>query len=240
MALAAPVLAATGALAVACFVKVVGIVFLGTPRSAAAGEAHESPQPMLAAMVVLAAACALLGVAPGLVAPVLERVAAVWAGAPFSTASLAALVPFGWVSAGALALVALTGLGFLAVLPVCRRGRLRQPALPTWDCGFAASSPRLQYTASSFAALITARFAWALRPQQHLPKVDRLFPGAARFDSHVDDAVLEGILRPAGRVAHELTAWFRSLPQGQLQRYILYILAVLVPLLVWAVVGGGG
>ena len=42
-ALPAPVLAATGALAVACFVKVVGIVFLGEPRTAAAGAAHEPP-----------------------------------------------------------------------------------------------------------------------------------------------------------------------------------------------------
>ena len=33
------------------------------------------------------------------------------------------------------------------------------------------------------------------------------------------------------------TAWFRALPQGQLQRYILYVLSILVPLLVWAVVG---
>jgi hydrogenase-4 component B len=243
-ALPAPVLAATGALAVACFVKVVGIVFLGTPRSAAAGEAHEAPAAMLAPMALLAALCALLGVAPVLVAPALERAATVWAGPPLSGREvpgphLAALVPFGWVSGTAIALVVISGLLLLALLPVWRRGRLRQPSLPTWDCGYAASSPRLQYTGSSFAEIVTSRFAWVLRPREQRPVIDRLFPASASFHSQVDDTVLEHVLRPAGRVSYRVTAWFRSLPQGQLQRYILYMLAVLVPLLAWALSGGG-
>ncbi len=175
-ALPAPVLAATGALAVACFVKVVGVVFLGTPRSTAAANAHEAPATMLAPMALLAALCALLGVAPALVAPALERAAAVWAGAPLDAQPLAALVPLGWVSAAALALAALAGLLWLAVAPVCRRARARQPALPTWDCGYAAASPRLQYTGSSFADLVTSRFAWALRPEVHRPDIHALLP----------------------------------------------------------------
>jgi hypothetical protein len=52
--------------------------------------------------------------------------------------------------------------------------------------------------------------------------------------------VLDRVLRPGGAASLRLTAWLRALPQGQLQRYIVYILAVLVPLLAWAVAGGGG
>jgi NADH:ubiquinone oxidoreductase subunit 5 (subunit L)/multisubunit Na+/H+ antiporter MnhA subunit len=241
-ALPAPVLAATGALAVACFVKVVGIVFLGEPRTAAAGAAHESPPRMLAPMAVLAGGCLLLGVAPGLLVPALERVTAVWAGDSVALPGLASLAPFGWVSAGALAVTALGGALLLAVLPVCRRARSRQPALPTWDCGYAAEpagSPRLQYTGSSFAEIVTSRFAWVLRPHETLPRIDGHFPAPSAFHSHVDDTVLERLVQPAGRLSHALSAWFRSLPQGQLQRYVVYIVAALVPLLVWAVVGGG-
>ncbi|HEX4952711.1 MAG TPA: proton-conducting transporter membrane subunit [Thermoanaerobaculia bacterium] len=233
-ALAVPVLAATGALAVACFVKVVGVVFLGTPRTAAAEGAHESPPLMLAPMAVLAACCLLLGVAPGLVAPALERAVAVWAGGSLAGASLAELAPLGAISASAVALLAGVALLAAAVAPACRRGRRRLPALPTWDCGYAGASPRLQYTASSFAQLITSRFAWALRPTVHAPRVEGLFPGGSRFHSHTDDSVLEGVLRPAARGSLRLTALLRSLPQGQLQRYILYILGVLLALLVWA------
>jgi hydrogenase-4 component B len=242
-ALAAPVLAATGALALACFVKVVGVVFLGSPRSASAADAHEATASMLAPMAALAGLCGLLGVAPALAAPGLERATAAWAGgawegAPLTDQRLGELAPFGWVSLGALALLAGVGLLFVALLPACRRARRRQPELATWDCGYAASSPRLQYTGSSFAQLVTSRFRWALRPQEQRPAIDGHFPRPAGFHSHVGDTVLDRVLEPTARFALAATAWFRSLPQGQLQRYILYVVAVLVPLLAWAVWGG--
>ena len=236
-ALPAPVLAATGALAVACFVKVFGITFLGTARSSAARDAHESPPLMLAPMAVLAVVCAVLGVAPGLAAPALERAAAAWAGQPPGGLSLAGLAPLSWISTTAAALLAAAALATAAVLPACRRGRRRAPALPTWDCGYAAASPRLQYTASSFAQLITSHFAWVLRPKVHAPRIEQLFPAPSHFDSHAEDLVLDSLLLPASRGATQVSARMRALPQGQLQRYILYILAVLVPLLIWAMAG---
>ena len=72
-AFAAPALALIGALAVACFVKVYGAVFLGTARSEHARHAHESPPSMLGPMGVLVACCFLIGLAPLLVAPILEQ-----------------------------------------------------------------------------------------------------------------------------------------------------------------------
>ena len=56
-ALAAPILAMIGALAVACFVKLFGAVFLGTPRSEHSRHAHESGLSMIGPMSVLAACC---------------------------------------------------------------------------------------------------------------------------------------------------------------------------------------
>ncbi len=61
---AAPGLALVGALAVACFVKVYGIVFLGAPRSEQAAHAHEAGHAMIGPMLVLAGCCTLIGVAP--------------------------------------------------------------------------------------------------------------------------------------------------------------------------------
>jgi hydrogenase-4 component B len=253
-ALPVPLLAATGGLAIACFVKVCGVVFLGTPRSTGAARAHESPPLMLAPMAVLALFCVALGVAPLLAAPALERATVAWAGEPLDWVSLDrvsldgaslgrfsldGLAPLGWVSVAAVALLATIALLVALVAGVCRRARRRQPDLPTWDCGYAAASPRLQYTASSFAQLITARFAWALRPQVRSPRIAGPFPAPSRFHSHVGDTVLDGLLLPAARGALRLTVALRALPAGQLQRYIVYILAVLVPLLAWALAGGG-
>ncbi|MDQ1349161.1 MAG: hydrogenase-4 component, partial [Acidobacteriota bacterium] len=124
-------------------------------------------------------------------------------------------------------------------------GRLRQPALPTWDCGFgtgasgaigapgAVSSSRLQYSASSFADLVTSRFAWALRPQERRPVIDRLFPVQAGFDSHVGDAVLELFVRPRVERLRQVAARIRAYQQGDLQKYVLYIVGAIVALLLF-------
>ena len=60
-------LALIGALALACFVKAVGVVFLGLPRSHAAERAEEATRGMVGAQVLLAVVCAGLGLAAPMV-----------------------------------------------------------------------------------------------------------------------------------------------------------------------------
>ena len=57
-------LALTGALALACFVKVCGVVFLGAPRTPAADNARECGLWMRIPMLILAGGCVLVGLAP--------------------------------------------------------------------------------------------------------------------------------------------------------------------------------
>jgi hydrogenase-4 component B len=234
-ALPAPVLAATGALAVACFVKVYGVVFLGAPRSAGAASAHESPPLMVAPMALLAAACVVLGAAPALAAPALERAVVAWAGEPLPGQSLARLAPLGWISTAAVVLTAAVAVVTLAVIPASRRARARQPALSTWACGYAGGSPRLQYTASSFAQIITSRFVWALRPKVHRPRLEALFPAAATFHTHVDDSVLDRFVLPAARRLRDAASRVRLYQQGDLQKYVLYVVAAVALLLLFNV-----
>ncbi len=238
-ALAVPVLAAVGALAVACFVKVYGIVFLGVPRTPAAAKAHESGRLMLAPMALLAAACTVIGVLPWAAAAALERAAMTWAPQQLAAApGLAELAPLYEITAVALLLAVLLAALSALVLPAVRRSRRRDPALPTWDCGYATASARVQYTASSFADLITSHFAWVLRPHVERPDLLALFPAAARFATHVEDPVMQRLLQPATRLALRLSGHFRAAHQGQLQRYLLYVLLAIVTVLVWSMLAG--
>jgi hydrogenase-4 component B len=268
--LAAPVLATIGALAVACFVKVYGVVFLGAPRSRKSLVEGESPLTMLLPMIVLAALCALIGLAPGLVAPILDGVIATWMPASGSPGNLApatalpattmladglpattmladglpastmladglpaigSLVPLGIVGAMTLSIA---GLGLVAVIVAVligrRRGSSRSP-VPTWDCGYAAPTARMEYTASSFAASIVSLYSWLLRPREAKPRIEGPFPDAAGLESHVDDIVLDRILIPATRRAERGFGWFRRFQQGLAQNYVLYILIAVILLL---------
>src|SRR5439155_837391 len=79
-AVALAALAATAALAVFCFVKVVGLVLLGPARTERAAHAEEPPLPLRAALVFLALACVALGLAPGLLFGALVGLAPWWHG----------------------------------------------------------------------------------------------------------------------------------------------------------------
>jgi hydrogenase-4 component B len=230
-ALAAAGLALIGALAVACFVKVFGVVFLGEARSEAAKRAHEPSWKMIAPMFVLATLCAFIGLGSLLVVPVLDRAAAAWAadlaGGLLPSAALAPLAPVSVLSVFLLVVLIAVG-GWL-------RSRTRHaPAMiGTWGCGYAAPSSRMQYTSSSFAELLVGMFRWALRPQVHPPRPRGIFPEPSHFASHVPDTVLDGILLPGSRAAGRAFRWLRFLQAGSMHAYLLYILATLVGLLVW-------
>jgi hydrogenase-4 component B len=224
----APALALTGALALACFVKVFGIVFLGLPRTAAAAGAHEVPASMRAAMLPLGLACIAIGVAPRTLSPLLARVVSVAASQPGRAAELAALLRPVQLSAIAIAVI-----GAAAVAALGFATRQRVPG-PTWDCGYARPVPRMQYTASSFARSLVGLFGWVMLPIVHAPRRLPLFPSTAAFESHVPDTVLDRALLPVLLRAQWVLAFARYVQSGRVQLYLLYLGATLVVLLAWS------
>jgi hydrogenase-4 component B len=231
-AFGAPVLALIGALALACFVKVYGAVFLGSPRSERAGHAHESGPSILVPMGVLAGCCFFIGLFPWLVAPALGQAVGTWAPElPDPAGRLTELAPLGWVSVLGVALLAALGLGWLVLRTRLRPGLVA--AGPTWGCGYAAPTPRMQYTSSSFADLLVGLFGWALRPKEHRPKITGLFPAKTAFHGEVQDPVLDEAVLPAVRSAAGLFSWFRVFQQGSIQLYLLYVFLALLALLLW-------
>jgi hydrogenase-4 component B len=231
-AFAAPALAMIGALAVACFVKVFGTVFLGTARSEEASLAREPERSMTGPMAALAGFCLLIGLAPALVAPVLEHGMSAWAPElAGTTAALAALAPLGYVSVTGLALCAAVLLSAAALSRALSHGGVASRG--TWDCGYAAPTQTMQYTASSFAQMLVGLFDWVLRPRVHGPQVQPLFAGPSRFESHVPDVVLDDVLRPLFRLWARGSQSMRYFQAGSVQAYLFYIVVFLIGLLLW-------
>ncbi|MBI3464619.1 MAG: hydrogenase [Planctomycetes bacterium] len=229
--IAAPFLAVIGALALACFVKAYGAVFLGEPRSEHARHVHESPASMTGPMFLLVSCCFTIGLVPVVVAPVLE-------GAIASFTSEPAAANLRLVELSPLVPLSVIGLGLLVVILVCGMVLTRQrtsenQSVLTWDCGYAAPSPTMQYTSSSFAQMLVALFGWVLRPKTHVQRPDDLFARKGEFHSQVDDTVLDGAILPTFRGGTTLFGWLRVLQQGSIQLYLLYIFVTLVVLLSW-------
>jgi hydrogenase-4 component B len=221
-AFAAPALALVGALALACFTKAFGAVFLGSARTAEAEHAHEAPSAMTGPIVVLAACCLFIGVASPLVAPVLDTAARAWSPESFVLPALTATAPLAWVSVGAGALIAT--LAALSAFLVART-RLAPADVGSWDCGYASPTARMQYTASSFADSLVGLFRWALRPAEHRPHPAGPFPvQPAHYHSHVPEVVLDRVLVPLFRIAGRVADAARWLQRGNVHLYLLYVL----------------
>jgi hydrogenase-4 component B len=230
---AAILLGVTGALALACFVKVCGVVFLGAPRSPAAAHAHESGPAMCGAMVLLGAACVAIGLAPVVFWPAVLRAVDTWNPAWAGADTPVALSSLGLfhVTLAVLALAAAAWLWQRA-----RRGGLARAL--TWDCGYARPTSRMQYTAGSFAGIITEWFAWILRPVRHEHRPTETLPVSAHFSEHTPETVLEYAVEPAGGVVLRLSTAARRLQHGRVQAYLLYLLIGLAALAVVVLLGG--
>jgi hydrogenase-4 component B len=208
-------------------------VFLGNGRSEHVDHAHEAGPAMIAPMLVLVGCCLLIGLAPAAVSPLLERAVFAWSldQVALSRLSINGVAPLDRITAASLMFMLLiAGTGLFYWLCLRKNG---QKVAGTWDCGYAAPSPRMQYTSSSFAQMLVGLFGWALRPKvrEHAPA--GLFPGAAHFHSDVADTTLEEAVIPSARVLARFATTFRVFQQGKIQAYLLYIFVILIILLLW-------
>lgn len=228
---AAPMLAMIGALAVACFVKVFGVTFLGEARTEWPKPIVEAPTSMVAVMVVILGCCVVIGVVPAVVVPVLGQALSAWGAVATGADFPGALAPVGWISgSGCIFLALVAGLTFI------RRPRAGNPPriATTWGCGYLQPTARMQYTAASFAEMLTNLFRWGLRTdiKDEGGQSFGFFPGLRRFVDHTPDLVLDRMLYPLCRFFGALALKLRAfLQHGVVGGYLLYVALTLFLLL---------
>jgi hydrogenase-4 component B len=226
-------LAAIGGLAIACFTKVIGIIFLGEPRTPCPSAIREVPWQMTAAMWFTVAICAVLGFASPLLArgivPVLAQLLP--AGAEFdpnAPAAFSAMTTVALVCCGVLMLCVFAAIRFIG------NRRTAPSRTVTWDCGYARPDATMQYTGSSFATPLIAFFNKAVGARRVFTGTTELFPGRRwSMSAHVDDWFLSKIFIPAtgiGNRALSLLHWFQNGKSGQ---YVLYIAITVAGIIIW-------
>ena len=209
-------LALMGGLALACFSKAFGVVFLGQPRDEAL---HPQPTPasMNVSMFMLALICVVIGIAPGLWVPLVCTAAAELAAVPATeiTAHIEGILAPG----AKLSMCATVLLGVVGGLVLLRRillARARRsspdvsPAIPTWGCGYPYPTPRMQYTASSFASSLITSFHGLLWPHRMDTALAGPFPAIGHLETHTPDMAESDLFGPMFRGVARLFAMVRS------------------------------
>jgi hydrogenase-4 component B len=223
-------LAIIGGLAAACFSKVVGIVFLGEPRTEKAADAVEPGFTMTLPMIILAAACVFIGVFPEpFMMAVFQGLKSIKALQLVSSAEIAMV-------AGNLAFAARLLLGVIVLSVLVRKIFYRKKEIahgPTWGCGFTQPTVKMQYTGTSYAMSIVDFFRPFVHIRTNYSGINRIFPGRITYKSRVDDiaetALMDRIVSPV----LYLLAKLRWIQHGHIQLYIGYIIVTIIVLLLF-------
>ncbi|MFF7469094.1 proton-conducting transporter membrane subunit [Streptomyces sp. NPDC008092] len=244
--LSVALIALSAGIAAAVFVKALGVGFFARPRSPQAASAKEAPLPMLAAMTLLGAGCAALALVPGLLGDGLDRAvgavglpgsgAVSGGGLKVRLADVSATLSPLWVVA-ALTVAVLLAVG----LPLLYGRRRRRVNARLWDCGGGAPTPRMAYTATSFAEPLQRVFDDVLAPEQDVDvtpvRESAYLVERVRFQHRVPDRIEHRLYEPVLRSLAGAGQAARRLAGGSVHLYLGYGFAGLVVLLLILAVG---
>jgi len=241
----AAMLALTGVLAMACFAKAFGISFLAMPRSAHAREAEEVPWAMRIGMGGMALFCVVLGIAPMLVIPIIDRVTTPYTGTSIAEKLVSeggfALAPapdkgFASISTPMLGLLLVILVPTALLMAAVMGGRLRKRFYKTWGCGINLK-PRMEYTATGFTQPIKQVFSMIYRPtvklETEMLEESQYFAKRMRFVTHIEPVFQKYLYDPVVQVLQKLADRVRVIQSGSLHVYLAYIFVTLLLLLLW-------
>ncbi|MGQ3676055.1 hydrogenase 4 subunit B [Xanthobacter sp. TB0139] len=231
-------LALAAALALACFVRLYGIAFLGRPRSDVAREAQEVDGWSKTAMGGLALLCLLIGIWPGPVMDALQAAVGPLSGAQMpvqSSVSWLSIIPVAESRSSYNGLLLFLFIAFSALVAAWLIHRLASRALrraPAWDCGFPNADPATQYTAASFAQPLRRVFGVTLfagRERVEMPPPGDNRPARITLDEQ--DPAWVYLFTPLVAGLNWLTEKSNRLPYLTIRQYLGIVFLVLVLLL---------
>jgi hydrogenase-4 component B len=240
--IAGSMLALTGALAAACFVKAFGITFLALPRGAEPRHVHEAPRSMLVGMGSLTLACVALGLGATWFLPAFDamtgQLLGVRVGASLITGNglvLAVNTPHGGTVSTAIIGLGLVCLVIPAALLVSIGGRrFARVQGPTWDCGLPGLSDDNEYTATAFSKALRMIFSALYKPRREIQAVfdvSPYYPKEIHFESEIEPTFEKRLYTPLQDVILWFSTRMRAVQAGSIHAYLAYIFITLIVLL---------
>jgi len=249
LGICAALLALTGGLAAACFVKAFGVVFLGLPRSHYAQSAKEVSLAMKSGMFFLSFLVIVFGIAAGLIIKLLVKISAAAmnidiSSMSFSLNNLVFTPQDGLLSAGAgksiylstpmLTLVlAATGLAGFAVYKLF--GKTKAVIYKTWDCGYYKLDAANEYTGTAFSKPFRIAFSFFLLPYRKTQKVRESFYHVKSFayETHTTFVFKKYIYAPSVALVFKTAKFMRRIQPGSIHLYLAYIFGALLLLIIF-------
>ena len=229
-------LALVGTMAILCFTKVFGIVFLGVPRSDFVKiVTSDVAKVMIFPMSILALLTLIIGLFPQfaillLLSPIkflLQTNLSVDNLFPvLKVVSLISFVSFIFISV------------FIVLLIIRFFIANKSKVHNTWGCGYKNVNSRMQYSASSYADLFISTLKPLFKRISHIKKPKDLFPKDAYYEVKIEDLEEAYIVKPLIRLDEKILSKFERIQNGNMQQYILFGLIFLVVMLFGLIIVG--
>ncbi|MDR3652370.1 MAG: proton-conducting transporter membrane subunit [Paludibacter sp.] len=230
-------LAMIGGLALMCFTKAFGVVFLGNTRHSFQHEIKEVSFFQLMPLYAIAAVIICIGLFPRLFLDVLIQPVHLFTNlkqlqfVSFQGNDIDALVSVSHASWYLILLVLL----LLGIRKWALNNRT-VTVLPTWACGYTAPTSKIQYTASSFVKTYSKLLGMFFLISKREKEVQGIFPTDAHLETHPYDKIEKWLIDYPVVNFKTFMGRFRFFQNGKLQFYILYgitfiILIISIPIL---------
>lgn len=225
-----------GGLAIFCFTRAFGIVFLGQARSQRASAAEEVEKSMIFPQFITVGFIILIGVASSLfVRPVFKIVTTGFnlpeTGLP-DTSFISNLSGIS-VAAGIFVLL-------VAIILIYRKYHLSSKVVasgPTWGCGYTAPTAQQQYTSTSYSYNFNHLAKPVLQTKKIMDEIgeNEIFPSGRSFRSESEDVYKKYLIDKPVDLVSGLLKRIAVMQTGRIQDYILYafVFMLIVLLLTW-------
>ncbi len=218
-----------GGLAMLCFTKAFGVVFLGNARYEFQHQIKEVSFIQLLPLYILAFFIIFIGVMPRLFLDILGNPVGLFTNTlqisfiPFQGKELDALQPISMATWGLI-------LSVILIL-LLKKLLLRKKEITselTWGCGYTAPNTKMQYTASSFVRSYSKLFRPFLLLFKKEKEIHGIFPTEGHYESHPYDKIEKWAIDKPIKAFQTFLGRFLFLQNGKLQFYILYGIAFII------------
>jgi len=216
-------LALIGGLAMLCFTKAFGIVFLGTERKQYHTEPKEVSRMMLVPQYMAAAMIICVGFFPQMFLSLLKKPVALFVPQALNPASGVFAYQSGILTQIGFIGILITALVFVVYgIKIITGKNKTKSVTPTWGCGYQTNDPRLQYTASSFVKTYSNLIEPVLSLHKNDVVVNEIFPGNKDYSTHNYDKLEFFLIDKNLKWMKKLLLKLNFLQNGRTQFYILY------------------
>ncbi|MDP4116206.1 MAG: proton-conducting transporter membrane subunit [Bacteroidota bacterium] len=212
-----------GGLAILCFTKAFGIVFLGSPREKYPEELSEVPNSMLFPKFLITFFLIGIGLYPKVFLLSIQNVIGLFVPDMFSGGNniFASQIDI-------LSKVGLVGGLFLLIILIVYsvkkivEKRKSVYESQTWGCGYVAPTGKLQYTASSFVKSYVNLIEPVLSIKKNDIVINEVFPKELKYESSPYDKIEYYLIDKNIKLIKKLLFKLYFLQNGKIQFYILY------------------